>query len=506
VAQDFSPAITVILKPVLLCSFLALTAVAAAQTPAIQTVTLPQRESPLIAVRVMLTVGSIHDPAGKEGLAALTALMVGQAGTRRHTYKELLEALYPIASSIGVRTDREVTVFVGEAHRETLERYTALLTEVLLEPAFTDSDLQRNREQLLAYLTSTLRSANDELLGLEMIQQKVFEGHPYDHSPAGTVEGLKSVTLDDVKRFYAEHYTRANILLGVAGGYPENYVAGLQAFLSKLPVGKPGLRPLPQPKAPKGRHFTLIEKKTDSTGIHLAHPLPVTRADPDFYPLLVANSFLGEHRTFHGRLMNELRGLRGLNYGDYSYIEHWHNPPGTTSPAPNVPRRHQYFSVWVRPVAAANAAFALRNALFEVDRLTTTGMTQAEFDLTRRFVVNYSKLWAQTLSNRLGLHLDSRFYGTPYFIDEIDKRLGQLTVDDVNRVAKKYIRTDALRVVMVLGDAAGMKAALEAGKPSPMKYESEVPAAVKEADKAIQAIPIRPAAIEIVPAAQVFQR
>src|SRR5205814_9539815 len=47
----------------------------------------------------------------------------------------------------------------------------------------------------------------------------------------------------------------------------------------------------------------------------------VTRSDDDYYALAVANSYLGEHRTFNGKLMQDLRGKRGLNYGDYSYIE-----------------------------------------------------------------------------------------------------------------------------------------------------------------------------------------
>jgi zinc protease len=103
----------------------------------------------------------------------------------------------------------------------------------------------------------------------------------------------------------------------------------------------------------------------------------------------VANSFLGEHRTFNGRLMNELRGDRGLNYGDYSYIEYWNVPPFTSLPSPNVPRREQYFSVWIRPVVPVDAQFALRAGLYEVQRLRDQGLTQEEFELTRDFLVNY---------------------------------------------------------------------------------------------------------------------
>ena len=57
-----------------------------------------------------------------------------------------------------------------------------------------------------------------------------------------------------------------------------------------------------------------------ATAVSAGFPTRVTRKDDDWYPLLVANSYLGEHRTFNGVLMNELRGKRGLNYGDYSYI------------------------------------------------------------------------------------------------------------------------------------------------------------------------------------------
>ena len=182
----------------------------------VELVTLPT-ESPLVSIRLQFNAGSIYDPAGKEGLASLTALMIGQAGTKNRSYADLLEALYPMAAEVGTLTDREVTVIGGTVHRDKLAEYTALLEEALLTPGFSQSDFERNKEQLVAALTNNLRS-NDELLGLEMLQQEIWKGHPYGHSPAGTVTGLKNVTLDDVKKFYKEHYTQGALMLGVAGG------------------------------------------------------------------------------------------------------------------------------------------------------------------------------------------------------------------------------------------------------------------------------------------------
>ena len=496
--------------PVVLALALMVGACAPSDQPAetkIELVELPSPESPLVPIRLMFKAGSIHDPEGKEGLAALTGMMIGEAGTEQRSYSELIDALYPMASSINVDTDREVTVISGVAHREKLDEYTALLTEAVLQPAFDESDFERNKEQLLSYLTTTLRATNDELLGLEAMQQVIFEGHPYEHSPAGTVEALESITLEDVKAFYNEHYTQANLMLGVAGGYPEDFVAGLTETLSALPEGEEtGLMQLPTPAPVTGRQFTLVDKETDSVGIHLGYHLPINRADPDYYPLMVANSYLGEHRTFHGRLMQQLRGKRGLNYGDYSYIEYWHLPPFTSNPSPNYPRRDQYFSVWVRPVVPSTAHFALRNAMYEVDRLIEQGLTQEEFELTRDFVTNYSKLWARTLENRLAFLMDSEFYGMPYYIDEIDSRLASMTVEEVNEAVKKHIQSDDFHAVMVTKNAGDLQAALEAGEPSPMEYNTEPEPEVVEDDKTIQVLEVDPAGFETVPIDEMFQR
>jgi len=479
---------------------------AAAAPVAPEIVELHSDASPLVSIRLLFNAGSIYDPPGKEGLAALTGLMIAESGTQQRSYSDLLEALFPMAASIGLNTDREVTVINGTVHRDQLDAYTALLEEALLRPAFAESDFQRNKEQLLSYLTNTLRTGSDELLGLEALQDKIFAGHPYGHPPQGSVESLQRITLDDVKAFYKQRYTQGGLMLGLAGGYPKGYVDRLKKDLAALPAGQKGRMELPPPPKVSGRNLQLIDKETASVAVNFGMPLPINRSNPDYFPLMVANSYLGEHRTFYGKLMTELRGNRGLNYGDYSYIEYWLAPPFTDYPAPNVPRRQQYFSVWIRPVVPADAQFALRAGLYQVQKLHDEGMTKADFEATRNLLINYSKLWAQSLDLRLGFLMDSRFYGMPPYFDEIESRLKSMTVEQVNAAVRKYLDPSSLAVVVVTNDAQKLADTLKKDEASPKTYNSQAAPAVLEADKTIQSLKVQPAKIDIVPIAQVFQK
>jgi zinc protease len=281
----------------------------------------------------------------------------------------------------------------------------------------------------------------------------------------------------------------------------------MKADFATLPEGEHTPLKLHTPKKPEGLELTIIEKETDSTAISLGFPLDVTRKDTDFYALLIANSYLGEHRTFNGVLMQNMRGKRGLNYGDYSYIEHFVQEGGSTFALPNTAREQQYFSIWIRPVANENRLFALRESLWELDRLINQGMSEKDFESTRRFLLNYSNLWVQTLSRRLGYRLDSKFYGIEDYIAEVQKRLPTITRDQVNAAIKKHLNARTFKVVVVTKDGQSLKEQLLSNVPSPIKYESQTPQQILDEDKEIEKymLPINKEKLQIVPVAQIFE-
>src|SRR5262245_2020341 len=166
--------------------------------------------SPLVTFRILFTTGSAFDPPGKEGVAALTAAMLSQGGTRSMTYDQIVQAFYPMASSVNSQVDKEMTVFSGTTHIENLDKFYGLFRDMLLEPGFRDEDFKRLKEAAINFLKVSLRESNDEELGKEHLYDVIYAGHPYGHHNSGKISSLEKLTIDDVKDFYRTHYTATN--------------------------------------------------------------------------------------------------------------------------------------------------------------------------------------------------------------------------------------------------------------------------------------------------------
>ncbi len=463
--------------------------------------------NPLVSFRFVFRVGSQDDPAGKEGLAALTAAMIAEGGTASLSYEELLEKLYPMAATLDGSCHKEATVFQGTVHRDNLKAYIPLVTELLTAPRFAPEDFERLRNEALDYVTKTLRGNNDEELGKWTLQCDLYKDHPYGHPDHGTEQGLKSITLDDVKAFHKRHYTREALTLGMAGGFDPTAAAQVESNLASLPRQALELSALAKSAAPAGTEVTIVVKPAEATAISIGFLIDVTRRDDDFYALAMANSYLGEHRTFNGKLMQDLRGKRGLNYGDYSYIEDFIQQGMSTFEIANNPRRQQYFSIWVRPVPKDKAVFALRAALWELDRLITDGMSPADFEATRSFLLNYSKLWVQTLSRRLGYAIDGEFCGRTDLVTELAERLPKLTVDQVNAAVRGHLKSYGQKIANVAQNADELRDILTTGKPSPITYDTQgTPEDILAQDKQIAVFPLKNVSVKIVPVERMFEK
>jgi zinc protease len=272
-----------------------------------------------------------------------------------------------------------------------------------------------------------------------------------------------------------------------------------------------------------------IVSKENALGsaIFAGFPMNLTRANDDFAALMVANSWLGEHRKSYSRLYQKIREARSMNYGDYTYIEWYENGGSNMLPAPGVPRSSNYFSIWIRPVQTAkglkgqypelsdisigHAHYALRMVLKEMDNLIQKGMTQESFDQTREFLRSYMKLYIQSPERQLGFLMDSYFYGRKDYIAEMDKLLAKLTLADVNAAIKKYWQTKNMDILVVTdkSEAEPLAKSLKENSPSPMSYSNSLKSALSndilEEDKVVEKYPMPVKSVKIVNSDDTFR-
>lgn len=489
---------------------------------AVEVVELPLPGTGKAIIRIMFWNGSLYDPQGKEGLTALTTQLMADGGTKDLTTAEVNKLIYPWAATISSSTDKEVSIFtfqVPTAHLQDF--YTKVVKEMMLRPRMDSADFLRHLSNQRNYVDQVIRESSDEEFGKKYLEAELFKGMKYEFLVAGTSSSLSHITLDDVRKHYADLYLKANVYAGVAGEYPSDFVEQLKTDLNELPskfIRAPrGI----QVDAPDGLNVTIISKPNAlGSAISAGFPMNINRSNDEFAALMVANSWLGEHRKSYSRLYQKIREARSMNYGDYSYIEWYENGGSNMLPPPGTPRYWNYFSIWLRPVQTAkglkkqyselssinigHAHFALRMAVREMDNLIVNGMTKEDYINTVEFLRSYTKLYVESPAKKLGYLMDSRFYNRKDWINELDELLAKVTYTDVNNVMKKYWQTKNMDIVIVTdeSEAEPLSNSLKTNAPSPMSYsndlKSTLPETILQEDKVVESYPLPIKSVKII--------
>jgi zinc protease len=147
--------------------------------------------------------------------------------------------------------------------------------------------------------------------------------------------------------------------------------------------------------------------------------------------------------------------------------------------------------------------------LRELKKLIEEGISRERFELVRTYLLNYTKLYTQTIGERLGWQMDSRYYGYQDFLEEVQRRLLKIKHEDVNRAIKKYLNFNNIYIAIITEDAEALKEAMVANTPSPITYANpNMPQEILEEDLVIQSFPlvVKPEKVRIAPNTEFFQK
>jgi zinc protease len=423
--------------------------------------------SPLYEVKIMVRAGSAEDSPGREGTANLVARGLIEGGFGAPKSPVTTQKLAAITRPWGDRAfpkvlvDKQSTTFSVAVPRDAFSEFVdQVLAPMLQRPLWLDGEMDRLRRDQLADIQSHLRFEDQESLGLLALDNLVFAGSPLAHLSAGTVRGLQAITRQDLDAFYKRYYTSGNMYVVTT----INDRAALEKLMSALPSGPAFVRPLNAMRTvllPGRRVLIITQPNAIATGLHLGFPIRVTRSHPDYWPLFIANTWLGAHRDSFSHLYHLIREDRGYNYGDYSYIEYYYNRPASLFPPPNTPRERQYFSIWIRPVAHQYAHFILKAMTAELDRFVRQGLTPDEVAASKIKARTLYLNFAESRQRQVGYRLDDLFYNMRDhgYLEEMLNQIDSCTPQQVNDAIRNHLQTASLTYVIVTNDTMGQKLA-----------------------------------------------
>ena len=400
-------------------------------------------ETPTVTINAVFDVGSRDEPAGKAGLTALMAGLMGEA-TESRSAAEFAEALDRIGANISVSSgDYETTVSLNVLSKQ-LDEGIALLSERILRPAFTQEDFDRLKAQTLEGLQQARKSPGplaDRAQGVVLFGPD----HPLSYPTAGLPDTVGSLTRDDVVSYYYEHIPDSLMGVLVSADVSQSRVmAQLQPWgdLDVADVQRTALGGLPEIE---DRTVYLVDKpEAAQSSIRVVHHALPYDAFDDYYQANLANFALGGN--FSSRINLNLREDKGYTYGARSGFR---GGPETG-----------YFAVSTEVNRDATAA-SVKEILAELEQYDDAGMSGEEFAFTQSAIGQNDALQYETPGRKLGL-LNSvlRYNLSPDYRQTQQEILENSTAAQLNRVVAENLDPQNVGIVVV-GDVATIRSELE---------------------------------------------
>ena len=400
-------------------------------------------ELPVVSMNLVMKMGAAGDPASKAGLASLTADMLDEGTTTRDAL-QISDQLARIGSSLQVAAGWDSTTASLRTLTRHLDRALDIYSDVVTNPAFSDKELQRLRAQRLAGLRQQ-RDDPNSVAGL--VFQSVLYGrnHPYGHPLAGDEASLQSFSADDVRGFYDTYYRPNNSALIVVGDVkPDAVVAKLEkAFANWKSAHVPAVDVSAAPIQRDHSMIYLVDRPGSVQSVIQIGQVAAPRSSPDYFPLFVMNRILGGASS--ARINLNLREDKGYTYGASSAFSFRRGAGPFTAAAPV-----QGFSTKESVMEFMKELRGIRGEM---------PVSQAELDGAKLSIVRGYPRGFETpdqIANNLELIVTYDLPDT-YFNSYIE-RVQAVTLEDVNRVANRYLQPDRMAVVIV-----GDRKAIEQG-------------------------------------------
>lgn len=393
-------------------------------------------ETPTTAIQISLNVGQANESLDKLGLAAMTSAMLGEA-TTLSTNEELANRLAKLGSFINIGSGDEYTTITIRSLTENLDETIAIAMERLFQPAFDEADFTRLKGQTIQGIKN---AKIQPAVTATAVYNKVLFGkeNTFAYPDSGLEKTVENITLEDVKAFYRQTLSASLTSVIAVSDLP---AADLKSKLSDLQRMEVKSVPVPE-TAPfpdlKPNTLYLIDKEgAAQSEIRIGKRALPYDATGEYYRAGLMNFILGG--AFNSRINLNLREDKGYSYGAFSGFNG------------NKDRGFYRAQAGVRTDATAASIIEF---IKEIDTYYEGGITSEELAFTKNAIGQSDAREYETPFQKLGFLADILTYDLPDgFVDTQNEILDGISAAEINGLARKYLDTGTMTIVVV-GDKA----------------------------------------------------
>lgn len=389
------------------------------------------RNAPLVSLRALVPAGADHDTAPLAGLASITADMLDEGAGNRDAI-QLAEDVGLLGGALGTGADWDATYISLDVLSRNMEPSMQIFGDVTVRPTLPADGLERVRAERLNDILQQRNEPN--AIAGKRFANLLYGTGVYGNTIIGNPESVPRITLDDVRRFYKEHYIPNHSSIVVSGDVDAANV--IELVKRALGEWQPGTAPAHPTAAPRpieaSRIYVIDRPQAVQSEIRVGH-LGVPRACEDYFPLSVMNAIFGG--VFNSRINLNLRERHGYTYGARSQF---------------VFRRQAGPFVVSAPVRNEVTRESVSEMLSELRRIRTGDIDDRELDDTKNYLMGVFPATVQTATDIASRLVDMELYGLPEdYFDRYRENIAAVTREEITRVANKYLDPDRVLIVIV---------------------------------------------------------
>lgn len=405
-------------------------------------VVVEDRRLPLVSYRLAFPVGGAMDPPGLPGLTDLLAGLLPE-GTESKTSREIADEVARIGASLSAGANSDYTIVAASALAMFNDQILELMADVTLHPSFPENEVELAKQNTKESLRQ--QRAQPSFLASEMVARVMFGDHPYS-IVAPTPESIDRSSRDEFVKFHRSRLVPNNAVFIVVGDVQHDHIVKrMESLFSTWERGEDLITNFPAPPVRTKKTAYLIDRHGSAQSNIVIANSGITRTNADYFPMLLMHTVLGANAS--SRLFMNLREDKGYTYGAYSNLD---------------ARRTAGTFRATAEVRTPVTGDSLKEFFYELNRIRSEPVSQKEISDAKSYLTGVFPIRLETQEGLTDQLVQIKMLKLPdNYLQVYRDRVQAVTIEDIQRVAQKYVKPDEAALIVV-GDG---KAVLDQIRP-----------------------------------------